>query len=59
LPIIDILAGKPSTANPGVELATVKAAVEPVWFLPGVAERFGMYGTLLFLESPHMYLLTL
>lgn len=31
-----------SNADPGVELACSKAAVEPVWFLPGVAERFKM-----------------
>ena len=31
-----------SDVDPGVELACSKAAVEPVWFLPGVAERFGM-----------------
>lgn len=31
-----------SSADPGVELVTSKAAVEPVWYLPGVAERFGM-----------------
>lgn len=31
-----------SDADPGVELVTSKAAVEPVWYLPGVAERFGM-----------------
>jgi hypothetical protein len=35
--------GQPSTAPPGIELVTSKAAVEPVWYLPGVAERFGMY----------------
>ena len=34
--------GSESTADPGVELACSKAAVEPVWYLPGVAERFGM-----------------
>lgn len=34
--------GTESTADPGVELVTSKAAVEPVWYLPGVAERFGM-----------------
>jgi hypothetical protein len=27
---------------PGVEVSISKAAVEPVWYLPGVAERFGM-----------------
>ncbi|KDQ20937.1 hypothetical protein BOTBODRAFT_142344 [Botryobasidium botryosum FD-172 SS1] len=39
--------GKVSTANPGVELRTAKAAVEPVWYLPGVAERFGISEALL------------
>ena len=34
--------GSESTADPGVEIACSKAAVEPVWYLPGVAERFGM-----------------
>jgi hypothetical protein len=34
--------GSESTADPGVEIAISKAAVEPVWFLPGIAERFGM-----------------
>lgn len=34
--------GTTSDADPGVELVTSKAAVEPVWYLPGVAERFGM-----------------
>lgn len=29
-------------AWPGVEVSISKAAVEPVWYLPGVAERFGM-----------------
>ena len=31
-----------SDADPGIEAFTSKAAVEPVWYLPGVAERFGM-----------------
>lgn len=35
--------GTESTAGPGIEVFTSKAAVEPVWYLPGVAERFGMY----------------
>ncbi|QRW14935.1 GTP cyclohydrolase N terminal [Ceratobasidium sp. AG-Ba] len=35
--------GTQSTADPGVELACSKAAVEPVWWLPGVAERFGIH----------------
>lgn len=34
--------GSPSDADPGVEINVSKAAVEPVWYLPGVAERFGM-----------------
>jgi hypothetical protein len=34
--------GTPNTADPGVEINVSKAAVEPVWYLPGVAERFGM-----------------
>lgn len=34
--------GSPSDLYPGVELVVSKAAVEPVWYLPGVAERFGM-----------------
>lgn len=29
-------------AYSGVEMKVSKAAIEPVWFLPGVAERFGM-----------------
>lgn len=27
---------------PGVEVNVSKAAIDPVWYLPGVAERFGM-----------------
>jgi hypothetical protein len=34
--------GSLSNADPGVEMNVSKAAVEPVWYLPGVAERFGM-----------------
>lgn len=34
--------GTVSDADPGVEIAISKAAVEPVWWLPGIAERFGM-----------------
>jgi hypothetical protein len=34
--------GSESSADPGVEITVSKAAVEPVWYLPGVAERFGM-----------------
>jgi hypothetical protein len=34
--------GSQSDAYPGVEINISKAAVDPVWYLPGVAERFGM-----------------
>lgn len=34
--------GTESTADNGIEVFVSKAAVEPVWYLPGVAERFGM-----------------
>ncbi|THU91812.1 hypothetical protein K435DRAFT_223041 [Dendrothele bispora CBS 962.96] len=33
--------------DPGVEISVSKAAVEPVWWLPGVAERFGISESLL------------
>ncbi|KAF8995126.1 hypothetical protein BDQ17DRAFT_1366046 [Cyathus striatus] len=39
--------GSPSEAEPGIEVAVSKAAVEPVWYLPGVAERFGISESLL------------
>ncbi|CAL1712692.1 unnamed protein product [Somion occarium] len=39
--------GSLSTADPGVEIVISKAAVEPVWYLPGVAERFGISENLL------------
>ncbi|KAH9936594.1 GTP cyclohydrolase N terminal-domain-containing protein [Fomitopsis serialis] len=39
--------GTESTADSGVEIAINKAAVEPVWYLPGVAERFGISESLL------------
>ncbi|KAF9646291.1 hypothetical protein BDM02DRAFT_3118871 [Thelephora ganbajun] len=39
--------GTESDADPGIEVFTSKAAVEPVWYLPGVAERFGISETLL------------
>jgi len=45
--------------NSGGELAVTKVAVEPVWYLPGVAERFGIdEGTLrrsLFEHTGGMY----
>ncbi|KIK00910.1 hypothetical protein K443DRAFT_132516 [Laccaria amethystina LaAM-08-1] len=39
--------GTPSDAYSGVEVTVSKAAVEPVWYLPGVAERFGISEALL------------
>lgn len=39
--------GSENSADPGVELNVSKAAVEPVWYLPGVAERFGISESLL------------
>ncbi|KAH9057481.1 GTP cyclohydrolase N terminal-domain-containing protein [Lactarius vividus] len=51
--------GTTSTANPGVEINVSKAAVEPVWYLPGVAERFKISESLLrralFEETGGMY----
>lgn len=34
--------GSESGEDPGIEIRVSKAAVEPVWWLPGVADRFGM-----------------
>lgn len=43
--------------NDSGELAVTKFAVEPVWYLPGVAERFGIGMTLLQAsETQHRYL---
>ncbi|KXN84034.1 Uracil-regulated protein 1 [Leucoagaricus sp. SymC.cos] len=39
--------GTESTEDSGVEVAVSKAAAEPVWYLPGVAERFGISESLL------------
>ncbi|KAI0052735.1 cyclohydrolase [Auriscalpium vulgare] len=39
--------GSKNPADPGVEINISKAAVEPVWYLPGVAERFGISESLL------------
>ncbi|KAG5351207.1 hypothetical protein C0989_007432 [Termitomyces sp. Mn162] len=39
--------GSPSERDTGVEVLVSKAAVEPVWYLPGVAERFGISESLL------------
>lgn len=38
----DRLPGTSPDSDPGVEVSVSKAAVEPVWFLPGVAERLGV-----------------
>ncbi|KAG2010637.1 cyclohydrolase, variant 3 [Coprinopsis cinerea AmutBmut pab1-1] len=35
------------SVDPGVEVNVGKAAIDPVWYLPGVAERFGISETLL------------
>ena len=34
--------GSVSAVYSGVEVNVSKAAVEPVWYIPGVAERFGV-----------------
>ncbi|KAI0061447.1 hypothetical protein BV25DRAFT_1857352 [Artomyces pyxidatus] len=39
--------GSRNDADPGVEINISKAAVEPVWYLPGVAERFEISESLL------------
>ncbi|KIY63433.1 hypothetical protein CYLTODRAFT_136922 [Cylindrobasidium torrendii FP15055 ss-10] len=45
--------------DPGVEISVGKAAIEPVWYLPGVAERFQISESLLrralFEETGGMY----
>ncbi|KAI0260639.1 GTP cyclohydrolase N terminal-domain-containing protein [Gloeopeniophorella convolvens] len=51
--------GTNNNADPGVEINVSKAAIEPVWYLPGVAERFGISESLLrralFEETGGMY----
>ncbi|KAF8901947.1 cyclohydrolase [Mucidula mucida] len=51
--------GNQTDQDPGVEVNVSKAAIEPVWFLPGVAERFGISESLLrralFEETGGMY----
>ncbi|TRM63965.1 GTP cyclohydrolase N terminal-domain-containing protein [Schizophyllum amplum] len=51
--------GTESDAYSGIEVNVSKAAVEPVWYLPGVAERFGISEALLrralFEETGGMY----
>ncbi|TDL16243.1 hypothetical protein BD410DRAFT_808287 [Rickenella mellea] len=51
--------GSESDADPGVELSVSKAAVEPVWYLPGVAQRFniseGLLRRALFEDTGGMY----
>lgn len=41
-PILNPDGSTNNEAWPGVEVNVSKAAVDPVWYLPGVAERFGM-----------------
>lgn len=36
------LPGQSADVDPGIEINTSKAAVEPVWYLPGVAARLGI-----------------
>jgi GTP cyclohydrolase N terminal len=43
--------------NESGELAVTKFAVEPVWYLPGVAERFGIGMSILFIALLHLPLL--
>jgi len=38
------LPGMPVDSDPGVEATVSKVAVEPVWYLPGIAERLGISG---------------
>jgi hypothetical protein len=47
-PLLNPDGTKNTEASPGVEVNVSKAAVDPVWYLPGVAERFGMYVVLSF-----------
>lgn len=42
-PPADTNAAQPTAGGAnGVEILVGKAAIEPVWYLPGIAERFGM-----------------
>lgn len=41
------LPGMDPSQDPGVEVASSKIAVEPVWFLPGIAQRLGISEALL------------
>ncbi|KAI0647806.1 GTP cyclohydrolase N terminal-domain-containing protein [Trametes meyenii] len=41
-PLVNADGTENTTDDPGVEISISKAAVEPVWYLPGVAERFGI-----------------
>lgn len=55
----DRLPGVPLDADPGIEVNCSKAAIEPCWYLPGIAEKLGVQeGTLrrsLFEETGGMY----
>ncbi|KAH9480916.1 Uracil-regulated protein 1 [Psilocybe cubensis] len=46
-PVRNVDGSENTSVDPGVEVTVSKAAVEPVWYLPGVAERFGISETLL------------
>ncbi|KAF8151311.1 GTP cyclohydrolase N terminal-domain-containing protein [Crassisporium funariophilum] len=46
-PVIDVNGETLPDVFPGVEVNVSKAAVEPVWYLPGVADRFGISEALL------------
>lgn len=36
------LPGVPESVNPGIEVNCSKAAIEPSWYLPGIAEKLGI-----------------
>jgi|SRR6266404_2537129 len=40
VPLFNGADGTTNTADPGVEINVSKSVVEPVWFLPGVADQF-------------------
>lgn len=38
----DRLPGMPADSDPGIEVNCSKAAIDPCWYLPGVAEKLGV-----------------
>lgn len=36
------LPGTPADVDPGIEVACSKAAIDPCWYLPGIADRLGV-----------------